>query len=386
VSNPEVGIGVAGYGMMGKAHAYAYTVAPVMRTLPVRPRLRVMSGRDKDRVTRAAGAYGFESWVTDWRELVNRPDVDIVDICTPPGTHVEIAAAAAAAGKAVICEKPLAVSYRQAAGAADAVRRAGVLNAVGFNYRRLPAVSLMKRMVDEGYIGKVRLWRATWLSDEFVDPAIPFDWRFDRSMGGSTIADLGSHLIDMALWMVGGVAEVSGQSQTFITERANPRGGGSVPVSVDDASSALLRFESGARGVLEMARTAVRRPCDFTIEVNGETGTLVFEYARLNELRYGDGADKPGLYGMRTIRAEHETHPYARDWWPIGQGVGYGASFVNHLGDLLERWPAGPWEPDFDQGAAVQAVCEAIERAAAERRWVGVAEVRDGASGSGVAS
>jgi predicted dehydrogenase len=386
MSIPEVGIGVAGYGMMGKAHSYAYTVAPVMRTLPVRPRLRVISGRDKDKVARAAGGYGFESWVTDWHELVNRPDVDIVDICTPPGTHAEIAAAAAAAGKAVICEKPLAVSYRQAAGAADAVRVAGVLNAVGFNYRRIPAVSLMKQMVDDGSVGKVRLWRATWLSDEFVDPAIPFDWRFDRSMGGSTIADLGSHLIDMALWMVGGVAEVSGQSKTFVTERANPRGGGSMPVTVDDASSALLHFESGARGVLEMARTAVRRPCDFTIEVNGETGTLVFEYARLNELLYGDGADKPALYGMKRIRAEHETHPYARDWWAIGQGVGYGASFVNHLGDLLERWPAGPWEPDFSQGAAVQAVCEAIERAAAERRWVRVAEVRDGASGPGVAS
>ena len=386
MSTPEVGIGVAGYGMMGKAHSYAYTVAPVLRSLPVRPRLRVISGRDRDKVARAASAYGFESWVTDWHELVDRPDVDIVDICTPPGTHAEIATAAAAAGKAVICEKPLAVSYRQAAAAADAVRSAGVLNAVGFNYRRLPAVSLMKRMVDEGSVGKVRLWRATWLSDEFVDPAIPFDWRFDRSMGGSTIADLGSHLIDMALWMVGGVAEVSAQSQTFVSERTNPRGGGSLPVTVDDASSALLRFESGARGVVEMARTAVRRPCDFTIEVNGETGTLFFEYARLNELLYGDGADKPGLYGMRRIRAEHDTHPYAQDWWPIGQGVGYGASFVNHLGDLLERWPAGPWEPDFGQGAEVQAVCEAIERASAERRWVEVAEVREEAARSGSSS
>jgi predicted dehydrogenase len=372
---PEVGIGVVGYGMMGRTHSYAYTAAPVMRTLPVRPRLRVISGRDQERVSRAAAAYGFESWTTDWRELIHRPDVDIVDICTPPGTHAEIASAAAGVGKGVICEKPLAVSYAEAKGAVDAVRRAGVLNAVGFNYRRLPAVSLMKRMVDEGAVGKVRLWRGTWLSDEFVDPGIPFDWRFDRSVGGSTIADLGSHLIDMALWIVGGVAEVSAQSETFVRERSNPNGAGSLAVTVDDASSALLRFESGARGVLEMARTAVRRPCDFTVEVNGETGTLVFEYARLNELLYGDGADLPGYYGMRRIRAEHETHPYARNWWPIGQGVGYGASFVNHLGDLLERWPRGPWEPDFAQGAAVQAVCEAIERAAAERRWVAVTEV-----------
>jgi predicted dehydrogenase len=372
---PEVRIGVVGYGMMGRAHSYAYTAAPVMRPLPVRPRLVVISGRDEGKVARAAAAYGFESWTADWRELVQRPDIDIVDICTPPGTHAEIAAAAAATGKAVICEKPLAISYGQAFSAMESARRANVLNAVGFNYRRLPAVSLMKRMVDEGAVGKVRLWRSVWLSDEFVDPGIPFDWRFDRAVGGSTIADLGSHLIDMALWMVGDVAEVSAQSATFVTERSDPSGGGPVPVTVDDASSALLRFQGGARGVVEMARTAVRRPCDFTIEVNGDRGTLVFEYARLNELLYGDGGDSPGLYGMRRIRAEHETHPYARHWWPVGQGVGYGASFINHLGDLLERWPDGPWEPDFAQGAAVQAVCEAIERAASGRRWVAVDEV-----------
>src|ERR1700674_3368531 len=372
---PEVRIGIVGYGMMGRAHSYAYTAAPVMRPLPVRPRLAVISGRDEGKVARAASAYGFESWTADWRDLVKRPDVDIVDICTPPGTHTQIAAAAAAAGKAVICEKPLAVSYAQAMAVTASVQRAGVLNAVGFNYRRLSAVSLMKRMVDEGAVGKVRLWRATWLSDEFVGPAIPSDWRFDRAVGGSTVADLGSHLIDLALWMVGGVAEVCAQSETFVRARAIPGDSGTQEVTVDDASSALVRFESGARGVFEMARTAVRRPCDFTVEVNGETGTLVFNYTRLNELLYGEGADSPGLYGMRRIRAEHETHPYARNWWPIGQGVGYGSSFVNHLGDLLERWPAGPWEPDFKQGATVQAVCEAIERAAADRRWVDVAEV-----------
>src|ERR1700730_16363967 len=206
--------------MMGRAHAYAYTVAPVMRALSCRPPLRVISGRDREKVPRAAAAYGFDSWVRDWHDLVKRPDVDIVDICTPPGTHAEIASAAAAAGKAVICEKPLAVSYAQATEAAESVQRAGVLNAVGFNYRRLPAVSLMKRMVDDGAVGKVRLWRATWLSDEFVDATIPFDWRFDRAVGGSTIADLGSHLIDLALWMVGDVAEVCGQSETVVRERA----------------------------------------------------------------------------------------------------------------------------------------------------------------------
>src|SRR5712671_861977 len=247
MSAAEIGIGIVGYGMMGKAHSYGYTVAPVMRKLPYRPRLRAISGRDETKVAAAAAAYGIETWVTDWRELIRRADVDIVDICTPPGTHAEIAAAAAAAGKAVICEKPLAVNYAQAAAALDAVEKAHVLNAVGFNYRRLPAVSLMKRMIDEGAVGKVRLWRAAWLSDEFVDPAIPFDWRFDRAMGGSTIADLGSHLIDLAMWMIGGIAEVCAQSETFVRGRPNPGGAGSKQVTVDEASSALVRFESGAR-------------------------------------------------------------------------------------------------------------------------------------------
>jgi len=366
----EIGVGIVGYGAMGKAHSYGYTVAPVMRRLRHRPTVRVISGRDREKVAAAAAAYGIESSVTDWHELVSRRDVDIVDICTPPGTHADIAVAAAAAGKAVICEKPLAVTYAQAASALEAVERARVLNAVGFNYRRLPAVSLMKRMIDDGAVGTVRLLRATWLSDEFVDPAIPFDWRFDRSMGGTTIADLGSHLIDMATWMAGPIAEVTGHSETFVRERSG-RG-----VTVDDASAALARFDSGARGVFEMARTAVRRPCDFTIEVNGDRGTIVFEYARLNELLYGDGGDRPELYGMRRIRAEHPSHPYARDWWPVGQGVGYGSSFVNQLADLLDGWPGGPWDPDFAQGAAVQAVCEAMERSAAERRWVAIEEVR----------
>jgi predicted dehydrogenase len=374
MSPPAVGIGIVGYGMMGRAHSYAYTAVPVLRRLPVRPKLVILSGRDHARVAKAASEYGFERFTTDWREVVSAPDVDIVDICTPPGTHAEIAAAAAAEHKAVICEKPLAVSCAQAVDAAAAVRRAGVLNAVGFNYRRLPAVSLMKRMIDEGAVGEVRLWRGTWLSDEFVDPKIPFDWRFDRAMGGTTIADLGSHLLDLAMWMVGRIDDVGGQSHTFVPLRATA-GGGMETVTVDEASSALLRFDSGALGVMEVARTAVRRPCDFKVEVNGDRGTLVFDYTRLNELWFGDGSDDPGVYGMRRIRAEHESHPYARSWWPIGQGVGYGASFVNHLGDLLERWPKGPWEPDFEHGAAVQAVCEAIEHAAEAHRWVRVAEV-----------
>ena len=291
---PELRVGVIGYGVMGKAHCYAYRIAPMLRTLPVTPVVSVMSGRSRAGVEAAAAAYGVPACTTDWRGLIARDDIAIVDICTPPGTHAEMAQAAAAAGKAVLCEKPLALSYPEAAGALAAVDRAGVRNAVGFNYRRLPAVALMHRMVGEGAVGEVRLWRATWLSDEFTDPDTPFDWRFDRAMGGTT---------------------------------------------------------------------------------------MVFDYARLNELRYGRADDEPGLYGMRRIRAEHPSHPYAADWWPLGQGVGYGSSFGNQVADLLEGWPDAPWSPGFRQGAAVQAVCDAMEASAAQGRWVAVTEVTEAGPG-----
>jgi predicted dehydrogenase len=339
----------------------------------MRPVVSLISGRNDSAVAAAAASYGAAGWTSDWRALVSSPDVDLVDICTPPGTHAEVAEAAAAAGKAVLTEKPLATSYRQAHEAWTAVTDAGVRNAIGFNYRRLPAVSLMHRMIADGTIGDVRLWRGIWLSDEFTDAATPFDWRFDRAMGGTTIADLGSHMLDMALWMVGPIAEVTAQSETFIRSRPSPDG--ERPVTIDDASSALLRFENGARGIVEMARLAVRRPCDFSIEVNGTKGTLVFDYPRLNELLYGDAADDPVLYGMRRIRAEHPGHPYAELGWPIGQGIGYGETFVYQAVDLVRGWASGAWTPSFADGLAVQAVCEAMEVSAAEKRWVAVKDV-----------
>jgi predicted dehydrogenase len=375
-SLPKIRIGMIGYGGMGKAHSYAYRAVNSLRKLPVEPHLQIISGRSPGAIEKAAEAFGFEEWTTDWRRIVERSDIDIIDICTPPGTHAEIAIAAAAAGKAVISEKPLATGYKDARSALQAVQKAKVLNAVDFNYRKLPAVSLMKRMIDDGAVGKVQLCRSIWMSDEFVDPTIPFDWRFERQMGGTTIADLGAHLIDMAQWMVGDIVEVNAQSETFVRERANAAMPGTTRrVEIDDASSALVRFENSARGIMEMTRSCVRRPCDFTVEVNGTKGTLHFNYARLNELLYGDGEDAVGLYGMRRIRAEHVSHPYASNWWAIGQGVGYGSSFVNHFGDLLEAWPAGPWAPDFAQGAKVQAVCDAMEKSAAERQWISISDI-----------
>ena len=370
---PQVRIGIVGYGLMCKAHTYGYRVAPMLYDLPVEPVVVVVSGRDASKVEQAAKDLDIPEWTTDWQELVNRADLDIIDVCTPPGTHAEISAAAALAGKAVLCEKPMAATWEQARDLAATVAKTKTPNAIGFNYRRLPAVALMQKMIAEGAIGRPQMFRASWMSDEFLDATIPFDWRFDISMGGSTIADLGAHIIDMALWMVGDVDTAFAHSDTFTMER--PLDGGKQKVTVDEASTMILQFCNGARGVIDLARVAARRPCDMTVEVNGTTGTLVFDYARLNELQFGTVDDTGELYGLRTIRAEHVSHPYAAHWWPIGQGVGYGSTFANQVADLLGEWKSGKWAPDFAHGAAVQAVCAAAEMAAAESRWVSIREI-----------
>ena len=369
----ELRVGIVGYGMMGRAHAYAYRAAPLIRPSSVVFTPVVMSGRNAEAVARVSAECGVDDWVTDWHQLVARRDVDVVDVCTPPGTHAAILEAAARAGKDVFCEKPLATNYPDAVAARDAVVAAGVRHAIGFNYRRLPAVSLMAEMVANGELGDINLWRGTWLSDEFVDPDVAFDWRFESSMGGSTIGDLGSHLIDMAMWMLGPIDDVSAMSSTFIRHR--DEGGRPRSVEVDDASSALVRFASGVQGTMEVARAAPRRPCDFTVEVNGSKGTALFSYAQLNELWVGSTDDDARLYGLRRVRAEHPSQPETAGWWPIGQGVGYDASLINQVANLAATWPDHGWSPDFSVGAQVAAVCTAMERSVADRRWVSVREI-----------
>jgi predicted dehydrogenase len=369
-----VRIAIIGYGFMGRVHSYAFRVASMMRSLSCEPRLTVLCGRKEEEVRRAATSYGFDEWSTDWRSVVERADIDIVDVCTPPGHHAEVVQAAAEAGKAIICEKPLAETYASASRAARAVTQAGVLNASIFNYRHLPAVTLMHQLMFDGAVGEPLLWRAIWLGDEYADPSIPFDWRFDLPFGGSTILDLGAHAVDLARWMVGEVDEVVAQSATFITTRPSS-GVPSVPVTVDDASAALAQFAGGARGVFEFAKVCHGRPTDFSVEVNGRDGTLIFDYAHLNELWLSSAHDEPRQYGIRRIRAEHPPQPYANNWWPAALGLGYEAGFIDEICNLLERWPDGPWSPDLNNALKTQAVCVAMERSASTRSWVRVSDV-----------
>lgn len=371
-SRRDVGIAVIGSGLMARAHSYAYRVADLMEELPYRPRLRVICSRDRDTAQRAAARYGFDAASSDMEEAVERDDVDIVTICTPPGVHLDAIRAAANGGKAIICEKPLCVTYEDARTASEVVRAAGVLNAIGFNYRKLPAVTLMKELVDEGVIGVPKIFRGSWLSDEFADPDIGFDWRFDRDLAGTAAADLGIHLIDLARWMIGEIAEVAAQSETFIRQRN--RGEGPASVTTNDTVSFLSRFDGGACGVFEMSRVVWGRPLDWSVELDGSEGTLYFSYANMNELWLARGKDDIRTGGFHRIRTETPLHPYAQRWWPTGQGIGYEASFINQACELFLRWPSGPWAPDFQDALVSHAVVKAVEDSGEAHRWIGVSQ------------
>ena len=370
MTRTPVRVCLVGHGLMGRAHSVALSQAVAIDpSLEVRPELAVICGRSAERAAAAADRFGFADWTTDVAAAVSRGDVDLVDVCTPPGIHHEAIEAAAAAGKAVVCEKPLGSSLDQALRSLNAVKVAGVPNAVSFNYRRLQSVSLMARLVADGVIGEPRAVRAIWLTDEFADPDIPFDWRFDRSTGGTVTGDLGVHLIDLVQWIVSPFAEVVASSATFVTERPDPEGGPPLPVRTDDSCGALGRLQSGVSVVLEMTRVALGRPCDWTLEITGSEGSIGFDYRNLNEIWLFTREVGTDTQGFRRIRSELPGHPYSTRWWPQGQGIGYQESFTNQMIDWLHQWKSGLLTPDFATGVSAQAVVEAIDASAESGKW-----------------
>jgi predicted dehydrogenase len=371
----DVNIALIGYAFMGKAHSNAWRQVSSFCSPRLTPRLKVICGRTRDKTEAAARVYGWDEAATDWREVISRPDIHVVDVCTPGDSHAEIAIAAARAGKVVLCEKPLANTVKDAERMLAVVERAGVPHMICHNYRRVPAVCLARQIIEEGRIGKIRHFRGTYLQDWVTDPAFPLVWRLDRRRAGSgALGDIGSHVVDLARMLVGEIAEVSGITETFIKTRPLPddpsRKG---RVTVDDAAVAAVRFANGAIGSIEATRLAPGRKNYNQFEINGSLGSIAFDLERLNELEVYFESDPPSLRGFRTVLVTEQTHPYMSAWWPPGHIIGWEHTFTHMVYDLLEAVADGKAPtPNFHDGVMNQRVLEAIERSSQTRRWVRV--------------
>lgn len=386
-------VGMVGYAFMGAAHSHAWRTAPRFFDLPLDPQLTALSGRNDDGVRAAARKLGWGSVETDWRRLLERDDIDLIDICTPGNTHAEIAIAALEAGKHVLCEKPLANSVAEAERMTEAARAAserGVFSLCGYSYRRTPALALAKRMVDDGRLGTIRHVRAQYLQDWLSDENAPMTWRLDKSKSGSgSLGDIGAHSIDAAQWVTGQkIMGVSALMETFVHDRplagelvglgghgdvgANaPRG----TVTVDDAAIFTARFDGGATsagavGVFEATRFALGRKNAMRLEVNGTKASLAFDFEEMNVLSFYDAAESPNA-GFRRIFVTEPEHPYAGNWWPTGHGLGYEHGFTHQVVDLVTAIGAGEQpSPSFADALQVQKVLAAVENSAAESsRW-----------------
>ena len=379
---PPLGVGLIGYAFMGAAHSHAWRTAPRFFDLPLEPRLAVLAGRDQAAVTDAAGRLGWAATETDWRRVVERDDVDVVDICTPGDTHAEIAIAALEAGKHVLCEKPLANSVAEAEAMAEAAARAataGVRSMVGFTYRRVPAIGLARQLVSEGRIGEIRHVRAQYLQDWIADPEAPMSWRLEKDKAGSgALGDIGAHIVDLTQHITGqAITGVSGMLQTFIEERPLASAGGALSgvggtgvgqVTVDDAAAFLARFDGGAFGVFEATRFATGRKNAIRIEINGSAGSLAFDFEDMNVLHFLDATDPAATAGFRRVVVTEPDHPYLAAWWPPGHGLGYEHGFTHQVVDLLTAIAQGEDPtPSFADGLQVQRVLAAVERSAADR-------------------
>ena len=378
----KINIGLVGYQFMGKAHSNAFRqVGKFFPDLEAEPVLKALCGRSEEKVKAAADKFGFESYETDYRKLLERGDIDLIDIVTPGNSHAEIAVAAANAGKMVVCEKPLANTVPEAEAMLRAARENNVPNAVCFNYRRIPAIALAKKMIAEGRIGKVFHFRGVYLQDWIVDPNFPIVWRLQGDVAGSgSHGDLNAHLIDIAHYLVGPITEVSGMLDTFIKQRpllaeSDDRLGGKAStemgeVTVDDSSIFIARFDSGTLGTFEATRLAPGRKNHSRWEINGEKGSLVFNMERMNELEYYNADDPEDVRGFRVIQTTDNPHPYTANYWPAGHIIGYEHTFINFFHDVLNDFAAGrPTHPDFADGLACQKVLDAVDRSSKNRAW-----------------
>lgn len=373
-------VAMIGYSFMGRAHSQAWRTAPRFFDLPLEPEMAVVVGRDAQAAQSAAEQLGWAESATDWRAVVSREDIDLVDICTPGNTHAEIAQAALAAGKHVLVEKPMANSLTEAesmSAAAESARTRGVHSMVGFTYRRVPAVQLARSLVVEGRIGEIRQVRAQYLQDWLADESVPLSWRLDRSIAGSgALGDIGAHAIDLTTFITGQqFSGVSGMLETFVHERPvaesfsglrGTAGTETGPVSVDDAALVMARLRSGAPASLEATRYAWGRKNALRIEVTGTAGALAFDVEEMNVLHLYETHDDAATSGFRRLLVTEPEHPYIAAWWPAGHGLGYEHGFTHQVVDLVQALADGePPSPSFTEGLHVQRVLDAVERSSA---------------------
>ena len=384
MSKKTVTIGLIGYQFMGKAHSNAYRQVGRFFDLPVQVRMKTICGRTEAGVKSAAEGLGWEGYATDWRRVVEDPEIDVIDVSTPGDSHCEIACAAAEAGKAVWCEKPIGNTLAEAEAMLQAVQKAGVPHAVFHNYRKAPAVALAKAMVAGGELGTVYHMRATYLQDWIADPSFPLVWRLQKEKSGSGAhGDILSHIIDLGRFLVGEFEEVVGHMHTFVKKRplvgaTDDKLGATASaemgdVTVDDASMFLAKFSGGAIGTFEASRFAVGRKNYNRFEINGSKGSVVFNLERMNELEYYSAEDAEGRQGFRLIQATEAVHPYAGHYWPVGHIIGYEHTFVNLVADALLAMHEGrPISPDLEDGYRSQRVLDAVERSHGSRQWIRV--------------
>jgi predicted dehydrogenase len=366
-----IGVGMIGYAFMGKAHSLAWHTVSRAFDVPLRPRLAAICGRDKAAAQAAADRLGWAAVETDWRALIARDDVQLIDISAPGDMHAPIAIAALAAGKHVLCEKPLANTLAEAEAmkaAADAAYPSGARAMVGFNYRRVPALALARRLVEQGRIGTLRHFRAVYLQDWLTDPDAPMTWRMQAERAGSgALGDLGAHIVDLARYLTGDeVAGVSAVSATFTPERPYADGSGTGTVTVDDAVVFAGRLASGALASFEVTRCAAGRKNGLRVELNGSAGSLAFDLERLNELEVCSAGDDGDTSGFRRVLVTEGSHPYLSAWWPPGHVLGWEHTFTHQAADLLTAIAdGGQPRPSFGDGLAVQRVLDAVARSAA---------------------
>ncbi len=395
-NNNELRVGMIGYAFMGATHSVAWRTVNRVFDLPLRARMSVICGRDADQVAAAADRLGWAEHTTDWRSLLERDDIDLIDICTPGDSHAEIALAALAAGKHVLCEKPLANTAAEAqemTAAAESARAAGVRSMCGFNYRRVPAVALMRQLVADGRIGEIRHVRAAYLQDWIVDPEFPLVWRLQKDKAGSgALGDIGAHIIDLTQFVTGQtITGVSALTETFVRRRplpgassglsASTAGSGASDegpemgeVTVDDAAIFLARLDGGAIGTYEATRFATGRKNGVRVELNGSRGSVAFDFERMNELEFYDATLPATEQGWTRILVTESDHPYLSAWWPPGHLIGYEHTFIHEVRDLLEAIGTGADpSPSFAEALQVQLVLDAVERsAAAKAAWMPV--------------